>query len=71
MSIEDLPLSELIKDRSDCEEDIVVCQQALLEGSTHYGPNKEHSVQERLDANWEMIRQIDADISRRRRELLI
>jgi hypothetical protein len=66
--LSEIPTDEMIKDRSECVSDIDICTRALAMNITHHRDGL--SVQYRIDANRKMIEVIDAELERRKVELV-
>lgn len=58
-----IPHTELMKDKHESLADIDVCRTALDMGVTTYGNFQK--VRERLEGNQDIVRKIDAELSRR------
>ena len=58
-----IPLSELKKDLYESDQDIIVCELALMQGTTTYGDGE--STQRRQDINKAVSKMIRAELERR------
>lgn len=60
-----IPLQELLDDRAASLADIKVCELAFLHGVKEYGNG--YSIQNRLDANQNIVNVIDKELARRKK----
>ena len=62
MKIEMIPTEELLKDKKESLADIEICKEALMLNITTYSRG---SVQERLEVNQKIVKQINEELGRR------
>jgi hypothetical protein len=65
MKIQEIPIEELLKDRKESEEDIIICERALslIPPIENYSGGK---VQDRLDTNKRIVSMINEELERRK-----